>query len=230
TRRWDEASGMTENMRSKEHAHDYRYFPEPDLMPFTPDDAWIEEVRSRVVELPLAKKRRFIEKYQLPTPDAQTFVDDVPLGDYFESIASKSTNPKAVANWVINNLRAKLTESETTLSDLKFPSSNILELISMVDSGKISTRIAQEVFGEMFTTGETPAQIVERKGLVQVSDTGAIEKFCDEAIAANPRSVEDFRAGKVAALNFLKGQVMKLSKGKANPNLVGEILEKKMKA
>jgi aspartyl-tRNA(Asn)/glutamyl-tRNA(Gln) amidotransferase subunit B len=229
TRRWDDESGMTENMRSKEHAHDYRYFPEPDLMPFTPDDAWVENVRKRVVELPLAKKRRFIEKYQLPAPDAQTFVDDVPLGDYFETIASKSSNPKAVANWVINNLRAKLTESQTTLADLKFKAAHILELISMVDAKTINTKIAQEVFAEMFASGETPAQIVERKGLVQVSDTGAIEKFCDEAIAANPRSVEDFKAGKAAALNFLKGQVMKLSKGKANPNLVGEILERKMK-
>jgi aspartyl-tRNA(Asn)/glutamyl-tRNA(Gln) amidotransferase subunit B len=216
-------------MRTKEMAHDYRYFPEPDLMPFVPSAQWLAEVTARVVELPLAKKQRFITEYQLPASDAQTFVWDVPLGNYFESIAKKSQNPKAVANWVINNLRAKLTETETTLADLKFKPEAILELITLVDSKKISTSIAQTVFAEMFATGESPATIVEKKGLAQVSDTGAIEKFCDEVIAANQKSADDFRAGKVAALNFLKGQVMKLSKGKANPNVVGEILEKKLK-
>jgi aspartyl-tRNA(Asn)/glutamyl-tRNA(Gln) amidotransferase subunit B len=229
TRRWDDVAEITENMRSKEMAHDYRYFPEPDLMPFVPDEKWITEVKQRVVELPLARKKRFMTKYQLPKPDAQTFVDDVALGTYFERVAAESHNPKAVANWVINNLRAKLTETGSTLPGVKFPTSAIPELISLVDSGKISTRIAQDVFTEMFATGEAPSRIVEKKGLVQVSDTGAIEKFCDEAIVANPRSVEDYKAGKAAALNFLKGQVMKLSKGKANPNLVGEILERKLK-
>ena len=229
TRRWDDVTGITESMRSKEMAHDYRYFPEPDLMPFVPDEQWMAEVKLRVVELPLARKRRFIEKYQLPASDAQTFVDDVPLGDYFERVAGESNNPKSVANWVINNLRARLAESGTALQQIKFTTTAIPELISLVESGKISGRIAQDVFAEMFVTGDSPAQIVEKKGLVQVSDTGAIEKFCDEAIAANPRSVEDYKAGKGAALNFLKGQVMKLSKGKANPNLAGEILERKLK-
>ena len=230
TRRWDDVTGMTESMRSKEMAHDYRYFPEPDLMPFVPTDKWREEVKLRVVELPLARKRRFIDSYQLPASDAQTFIDDVPLGDYFSRVATQSKNPKAVANWVINNLRAKLTESGTTLADIKFKENAIPELLSLVESGKISTRIAQDVFADMFASGDSPAQIVEKKGLVQVSDTGAIEKFADEVIAANPRSVEDYKAGKVAALNFLKGQVMKLSKGKANPTVAGEILEQKLKA
>lgn len=229
TRRWDDASCITETMRSKEMAHDYRYFPEPDLMPFEPDDAWLEEVRRRVVELPLARKRRFLASYQLPPPDAQTFVDDVPLGGYFERVAPLGAPPKAVANWVINNLRAKLTESGTPLEGVKFADRGIPDLVALVESGKISSRIAQDVFAEMFSTGELPGLIVERKGLLQVSDTSALEKFCDEAIAANPRSAEDYRAGKGAALNFLKGQVMKLSKGKANPNVVGEILERKLK-
>jgi aspartyl-tRNA(Asn)/glutamyl-tRNA(Gln) amidotransferase subunit B len=131
---------------------------------------------------------------------------------------------------VINNLRAKLTESGTALSGVKFPTSAIPELVELVDNGKISSRIAQEVFAEMFVSGEGPGKIVERKGLVQVSDSGALEEFCDQAIAANPGPVADFKAGKTAALNFLKGQVMKLSKGKANPALVGEILERKLKA
>ena len=229
TRRWDDAAGITEEMRTKEHAHDYRYFPEPDLMPFQPTDAWLAEVKSRVVELPLARKQRFMRDYQLPASDAQTFVWDVPLGNYFEGIARQAKNPKAAANWVINNLRAKLAEAQVTLPDLKFKPAGILELIDLVDSGKISTRIAQDVFAEMFATGEAPARIVEKKGLAQVSDASAIEKLCDQAIAANPGPAGDYKAGKAAALNFLKGQVMKLSKGKANPALAGEILERKLK-
>jgi aspartyl-tRNA(Asn)/glutamyl-tRNA(Gln) amidotransferase subunit B len=230
TRRWDEPGGITENMRSKEEAHDYRYFPEPDLMPFVPTEEWLAEVRQRVVELPLARKKRFMTTYQLPAPDAQTFVYDVPLANYFETAAKGSRNPKQIANWVINNLRARMTETQTPLDSVKIQPLNIQELIGLVDSGKISTKIAQEVFAEMFATGEPAGKIVEQKGLAQVSDTGAIEKYCDEVIAANPRSAADFKAGKVAALNFLKGQVMKASKGKANPNLVGEILERKLKA
>jgi aspartyl-tRNA(Asn)/glutamyl-tRNA(Gln) amidotransferase subunit B len=229
TRRWDDAAGITETMRSKEMAHDYRYFPEPDLMPFEPTDAWLADVRKRVVELPLAKKQRFVREYQLPPSDAQTFVWDVPLGSYFESLAKKCKSPKAAANWVINNLRAKLTETHTTLADLKFEPAHILELIELVESKKISNSIGQQVFVEMFASGESPGAIVEKKGLAQVSDAGAIEGYCDQAIAANPGPAADYKAGKVAALNFLKGQVMKLSKGKANPNLIGEMLERKLK-
>jgi aspartyl-tRNA(Asn)/glutamyl-tRNA(Gln) amidotransferase subunit B len=230
TRRWDDVAGITEEMRSKEHAHDYRYFPEPDLMPFQPTEAWLEEVSKRVVELPLARKERFMRDYQLPAFDAQTFVWDKELGNYFESAVKGAKNPKAIANLVINNLRAKLAETQTTLVDLKFKPADLLSLIELVDGGKISTKIAQDVFTDMFTTGDAPAKIVDKKGMAQVSDTGAIEKFCDDAIAANPGPAADFKAGKVAALNFLKGQVMKLSKGKANPALVGEILERKLKS
>ena len=216
-------------MRSKEMAHDYRYFPDPDLMPFAPAPAWLEQVSRRVVDLPLAKKQRLMREFQLPASDAQTFVWDVPLGNYFEALARPSPNPKAVANWVINNLRAKLTETQTTLAGLKFKPEHILELIALVDAKKISSSIAQQVFAEMFASGEPPASIVEKKGLAQVSDTAAIEAFCDQAIAANPGPAADFRSGKAAALNFLKGQVMKLSRGKANPTLIGEILERKLK-
>lgn len=230
TRRWDDEGGITEPMRSKEDAHDYRYFPEPDLMPFEPAAEWLAEVRSRLVELPLARKQRLMRNYQLPGADAETFVRDQALGAYFENLAKSGGNPKQLANWVINNLRSLMTEHGKTLADLSFPPTGITELVQLVDSGTISSRIAQEVFGEMFATGESPRHIVERKGLVQVSDTGALEGLCDQAIAANPRSVADFKAGKAAALNFLKGQVMKLSKGKANPSVVGEILEARLKA
>ena len=230
TRRWDDVGGITEEMRTKEHAHDYRYFPEPDLMPFVPSDAWIEEVGKRVVELPLARKRRFMASYQLPASDADTFVNDVPLGNYFEQATAGARNPKAVANWVINNLRARMTEARAPLDSVKIKPTDIQELVALVEGGRISGSIAQNVFAEMFASGEAPARIVEQKGLAQVSDTGAIEQFCDEVIAANPKSAADFKAGKVAALNFLKGQVMKASKGKANTQLVGDILERKLKS
>ncbi|HLH55156.1 MAG TPA: Asp-tRNA(Asn)/Glu-tRNA(Gln) amidotransferase subunit GatB [Verrucomicrobiae bacterium] len=230
TRRWDDATGTTEEMRSKEQAHDYRYFPEPDLMPFEPTESWLAQVSQRVVELPLARKQRFMRQYQLPVADAQTFVWDVPLGAYFEKVAGAAKNPKAVANWIINNLRAKLAESNLGLVDIKFGLTGLIELVELIDSGKISSKMAQDVFAEMFETGEAPGRIVERKGLAQLSDTSALDAFCDQAIAANPGPVADFRNGKAAALNFLKGQVMKLSKGKANPALVGEILERKIKA
>ena len=177
TRRWDDAAAITEVMRSKEYAHDYRYFPEPDLMPFEPSDDWVQKVRARVVELPLARKQRFMSTYSLPAPDAETFVNDRPLAEYFEKAAKGAPNAKAVANWVINNLRAKLTESQSSLDAVRIQPQHISELISLVDSGKISTRIAQDVFSEMFENGQSPAEIVEKKGLAQVSDTSAIEQF-----------------------------------------------------
>jgi aspartyl-tRNA(Asn)/glutamyl-tRNA(Gln) amidotransferase subunit B len=252
TRRWDDVAGVTEEMRTKEHAHDYRYFPDPDLMPLAPTDEWLAAVRKRVVELPLARKQRFMRDYQLPASDAEVFKNDVALGDYFEPIAKQAKNPKAVANWVINNLRAKLAETgsrfevqgakpETDpafqssapatvqLTDLKFKPEALLELVGLVEAKTISSSVAQQVFAEMFDTGKSPSAIVQEKGLAQVSDTGAIEKLCDDAIATNPGPAADFKAGKAAALNFLKGQVMKASKGKANPALVGEILERKLK-
>jgi len=244
TRRWNDVAEITEEMRTKEHAHDYRYFPEPDLMPLAPTDAWLAEVKSRVVELPLARKRRFMRDYQLLAPDAETFVNDRDLGNYFEPIAKKTKNPKAVANWVINNLRALMSLDKSyalasqlqgaatvplTYETLRFTPESFLEFLALVEAKTISASAAQQVFAEMFGSGKSPAAIVQEKGLAQVSDTGAIEKFCDDAIAANPNSVADYKSGKVAALNFLKGQVMKLSRGKANPNLIGEILEKKLK-
>jgi aspartyl-tRNA(Asn)/glutamyl-tRNA(Gln) amidotransferase subunit B len=195
--------------------------------------------------------------YQLPASDAETFKNNMRLGDYFEHLARQSKHPKAVANWVINNLRAKLAarriadellESEyptnvdqaveraileptkgSALANLKFKPESLLELVSLVEAKIISSSAAQQVFAEMFATGESPSSIVEKKGLAQVSDTGAIENFCDKVISTHPGPVSDFKSGKGAALNFLKGQVMKLSKGKANPALVGEVLEQKLK-
>ena len=248
TRRWDDVAGITEEMRTKENAHDYRYFPEPDMMPLAPTDAWLAEVRAQVVELPIARKQRFMRDYGLPAGDAEVFKSNVALGNYFEIVAKGHKNPKALANWHINNLSAKHAErAKSVMPDtletaeqkdttykmfdyLLFKPEDMRALVDLVDSKAISSSTAQTVFAEMFESGKSPTQIVQEKGLAQVSDTGAIEKFCDEAIAANPAPVADYKAGKAAALNSLKGQVMKLSKGKANPALVGEILERKLKA
>jgi len=259
TRRWDDVAGITEQMRTKEDAHDYRYFPDPDLMPLAPGDAWLAEVKAKAIELPLTRKRRLMREFGLPAGDAEVFKLNPELGNYFEGIAKQAKNPKAVANWVINSLQAKLAEASAKLAaerafdepltpslspsdgervakpgerlaTLKFPPTALLELVGLVEAKTISSSAAQQVFAEMFETGKAPAAIVQEKGLAQVSDTSAIEKFCDEAIAANPNPVADYKAGKLAALNSLKGQVMKLSKGKANPALVGEILERKLKA
>jgi aspartyl-tRNA(Asn)/glutamyl-tRNA(Gln) amidotransferase subunit B len=254
TRRWDDAAGITEQMRTKEDAHDYRYFPEPDMMPLAPTDAWLAEVKALVVELPLARKRRFMREYQLPAGDAEVFKTNVALGNYFEnaiksvpdnlSAEQRAKRIKLTANLIINNAPSKNANqveavsewsvSENSLNDVKpFPvdGSFMVNLSALIQNNTINVSIAQQVvLPEMFLTGISPDLIVNQKGLAQVSDTGAIEKFCDEAIAANPNPVADYKAGKVAALNSLKGQVMKLSKGKANPALVGEILERKLKS
>lgn len=228
TRRWDDATETTEEMRSKEDAHDYRYFPCPDLMPLEPTDEFRAEVKSRMVELPLARKQRFMADYKLPEGDAETFKNDLPLGDYYESIAKGCKSPKAVANWVLNNLRAKLTETESTLDDLKFEPGYIQQLVDLVESGKISSKHAQETFLDMFDSGKAPETIVKETGRIQESDSNALGAWCDEAIAANPGPAEDFRNGKKAAINRIMGHVMKLSKGKANPGAVVKMLEEKL--
>jgi len=256
TRRWDDGTGVTEEMRTKEYAHDYRYLPDPDLMPFEPTEAWLADVRKRVVELPLARKQRFMRDYGLPVSDAETFKNDVPLGNYFEREVKEIPNDiqgeqrtkriKSIANWVINDFRAKVAEKNEkrfsvtvgvigddvkpfTIEEARLMQGGLVRLIGLMENNTANIATARQVFAEMFETGESPEKIIEKKGLAQVSDTGVIEKFCDEAIAANPGPANDFKSGKAAALNFLKGQVMKLSKGKANPALVGEILERKLK-
>jgi len=240
TRRWNDAAGVTEEMRTKEHAHDYRYFPEPDLMPFAPTDTWLAEVKSRVWELPLMRKQRLIRDCRITPEQAEVMKNNKWLIDYVEPIAKRSKNPKAIVNWVIHDLLSLMTVAPIPPSisgiptpmpfdNLRFKPEFINELVELIDSNRINNTTGHLVLKEMYSTGESPATIVERKGLAQVSDAGAIEKFCEEAIAANPGPAADFKAGKAAALNFLKGQVMKLSKGKANPALVGEILERKLK-
>jgi len=228
TRRWDDATGRTSVMRTKEYAHDYRYFPDPDLMPVVVSEGMIEASRKLVHELPEAKRQRFIKQYGLPEYDAGVLVADTTLAEYYEQAATTSKNPKAISNWVMTELLGKLGEAKRSISECPVRPEHLAELVALVDGGQISGKIGKEVFGEMFESGKGPALIVKEKGLVQVSDTGALEEFVNEAIAKNPKSVADFKAGNEGAINFLKGQVMKSSKGKANPQLVGEILQKKL--
>jgi len=242
TRRWDDEAGITDEMRTKEHAHDYRYFPDPDLMPLAPTDAWLAEVKSRVTELPLARKQRFMREYQLPASDAEVFKSNIKLGNSFEEgikIFSKGIQGdqrtkliKTVANLIINSSYLKdVDQNESQIEPAKpFPIEETVNLAVLIQNHTTNISTAQSVIlPEILKTGKSAEVVIHEKSLAQISDTGAIEKFCDEVIAANPGPAGDFKSGKVAALNFLKGQVMKLSKGKANPNLIGEMLERKLK-
>ena len=229
TRGWDDASSETFLMRTKESAHDYRYFPDPDLV-VVKTDVLLPEARERMPELPKAKRARFVDQYQVTPYDAGVLADDIDLAQYFETAAKGSKKPKNVANWILNDLQSALSSAGKTIGDCPIPPQALDELVNLIESGKISGKQGKEVFAEMFSGGKSASVIVKEKGIEQVSDTGAIEKFCDQVIAANPKPAADFKAGNAASLNFLKGQVMKLSKGKANPQLAGEILEKKLKS
>ena len=225
TRRWDDISGQTNLMRVKEDAHDYRYFPEPDLLPVD-TNAFMDEVRALKPELPAEKKERFVKSYEVTEYDASVLASDRVLADYFESAARTSKKPKALANWILNDLLNALSAAETSIADCPVSATELEELLKLVDTGTINARQAKDVFAEMFTGGKTAAQIVEAKGLRQESDSGAIEALCKQAIEASPKAVEEYRAGKTASINYIKGQVMKLSQGKANPAVVGDMLTK----
>ncbi|MEY2494096.1 MAG: aspartyl-tRNA(Asn)/glutamyl-tRNA(Gln) amidotransferase subunit [Verrucomicrobiota bacterium] len=228
TRGWDDTKGETFLMRTKESAHDYRYFADPDLLPVK-TETLIEEVRTRMPELPRAKRARFVEQYSVSEYDAAVLANDLALAAYFEAAAKGARKPKSVANWILNDLQSALAAANRAITDCPIPPAALDELINLIESGKISGKQAKEVFSEMFASGKSASAIVSEKGIEQLSDTTEIERLCDQAIAANPKPVADFRAGNVASLNFLKGQVMKLSKGTANPALVGEILERKLR-
>ncbi len=227
TRRWDDDRGETTLMRIKESAHDYRYFPDPDLMPVR-TESLVAAARAIRPELPWEKRARFVTDFGVSEYDASVLADDLALASYFESAARVAKKPKNVANWILNDLQSALSAAALPISDCPIPPQALDELVNLIDSGAINSKQGKEVFSEMFATGKAAALIVEEKGLKQVSDTGAIEALADEVIAANPGPVADYKAGKTSAINFLKGQVMKLSKGKANPALAGEILEKKL--
>ena len=227
TRRWDDVRGETTLMRIKESAHDYRYFPDPDLLPVKTASI-VEAARLRKPELPWEKRARFVSDFGVSDYDASVLANDLALASYFETAARGAKKPKNVANWIINDLLSAMSAASVNISDCPIAPSSLDELVNLIDAGSINSKQGKEVFAEMFSTGKSASVIVEEKGLKQESDTGAIEAFVDEVIAANPGPVADFKTGKASALNFLKGQVMKLSKGKANPALAGEILEKKL--
>jgi aspartyl-tRNA(Asn)/glutamyl-tRNA(Gln) amidotransferase subunit B len=229
TRGWDDAAGETFLMRTKEFAHDYRYFPDPDLVPVR-TETLVGEARSRLPELPRARRARFVEQYGVSAYDAGVLANDLALAGYFETAAKGARKPKSVANWILNDLQSALATAGRTLAECPVPPEALEELVNLVEAGTISGKQAKEVFAEMFASGKTAAAIVKEKGIEQLSDAGAIDALCDQVITANPKPAADFKAGHAASLNFLKGQVMKLSKGTANPALVGEILEGKLRA
>ena len=227
TRRWDDVRGETTLMRIKESAHDYRYFPDPDLLPVK-TSAILADARSRKPELPWEKRSRYVADFGVTEYDAAVLANDLPLSQYFETAAKGTKKPKNIANWMLNDLQSALSAADRTISDCPIPPTALDELVNLIDDGKINSRQGKEVFAEMFASGRAAAAIVKEKGLEQVSDTGAIEALCDQAIEASARAVAEYKAGKLTAINAIKGQVMKLSKGQANPTLVSEILEKKL--
>lgn len=227
TRRWDDTIGETTLMRIKESAHDYRYFPDPDLLPVE-TSGLVSAARERLPELPWEKRSRFVADYGVTESDAGVLANDLALSAYFESAAKGAQKPKSVANWILNDLQSSLATESLTISDCPIPPEALDELVGLIDAGKINGKQGKEVFAEMFATRKPAAVIVKEKGLEQVSDSGAIEAFADEVIAANPGPVAEYKAGKTSVINFLKGQVMKASRGKANPALAGEVLERKL--
>ena len=228
TRRWDDDLGETTLMRTKEKAHDYRYFPDPDIQPVRTDHGLYDIAKARMPELPAAKKARLMETFGVSAYQAGVLASDAALADYFERAAiPQPANGAAVANFLLNDFLATAT-GESPLPAV--PAQFFSEIADLATTGQINSKQAKEVFAHMFETGKSPAALVQELGLAQVSDVSALEAFCDQAIVANPKSVADFKAGKQNAVNALKGQVMKLSKGTANPQLVGEILVRKLSA
>jgi len=228
TRLWNDTKSATFSMRSKEEAHDYRYFPDPDLVAFTLSRELVDGIKKTLPELPLAKARRFIKEFGLSEYDAYTLTEDKKLADYFEGCVKEGVSAKLASNWTLTELLAVLNEKKLSIEASPVPSQKLAGLIRLIEQGTINGKIAKDVLGEMFTSGKTADVIVKEKGLVQVSDTGLIEKAVEKAIAANPNAVAEFKAGKQKALGAIVGAVMKETGGKANPKIVNEILQKKL--
>ena len=228
TRRWDDAAEVTRSMRSKEYAHDYRYFPEPDLMPVVLAEEEIEGWKKALPEMPAHRRERLVAEYGLPEYDAGVLVADKAVADYFEEVARGSANPKAASNWMMTEMLRALSEQELEIGQVRMPPESLAGLIRLVDAQVLNAPGAKEVFAILFEQGGDPNKIVEEKGLAQVSDSGALDAWVEEAVAANAKSVADYQAGKKAALQFLMGQVMRASKGKANPPMVLDALRKRL--
>jgi aspartyl-tRNA(Asn)/glutamyl-tRNA(Gln) amidotransferase subunit B len=215
-------------MRSKEYAHDYRYFPEPDLMPMALPRERVACWERELPERPRQRRERLVRQYGIPEYDAGVLAADKAVADYYESAAKLSANPKAVSNWVMTEMRRWLSDREMDIGRVRVAPESLARLVAMVDDRILNSTKAKEVFAALFEEGGRPEDVVQRMGLAQVSDAGAIEALVDQAMAANPQSVEDYRKGKTAALQFLVGQVMRLSRGKANPQIVRQMLDAKL--
>ncbi|MEA3428451.1 MAG: Asp-tRNA(Asn)/Glu-tRNA(Gln) amidotransferase subunit GatB, partial [Thermodesulfobacteriota bacterium] len=224
TRLWDPDKNRTTSMRSKEEAHDYRYFPDPDLLPLVIDDTWINDVRKSLPELPGTKTKRFIKEFSLSSNNAEALTSNRELAEYFEKCAKESLNPKQVCNWIMGELLGLLNAQGKTISESPVSPHDLAGLLKLIDKGVISGKIAKTIFEEMAQTGKAPEKIVKEKGLVQVTDVSAIEEVVLKALTACPKEVEAYKNGKTKLIGFFVGQVMKETKGKANPKIVNEVL------
>ncbi len=228
TRLWDVDQGKTFVMRSKEEAHDYRYFPDPDLVPLSLPQEQLEAWRRDISELPATRQARFVQQYGLPEYDAGVLIASKPLADYFEACVSLFSQPKTVSNWVMGELRRELNAAHTPVERSPVTPERLANLLQLVENGTVSLKVARDLFPELYATGKSPEQLVEEKGLTQVSDEGLLGRLVDEVVAANPNQVAQYRGGKPAVLGFFVGQVMKASGGKANPGKVNELLKNKL--
>ena len=224
TRRFDDVKGVGYAMRSKEDAQDYRYFPEPDLAPIVLSDEYINNIKDNLPEMPHIKKERYVSEYGLPEYDAEILTSSKKTANFFEKTNSICNNPKSVSNWLMGDFARLLNEKEIEIDESKVTEENLASLIMLIDKGTISSKIAKQIFEEMFETGEKAEDIVNKKGLVQISDEGAIKEICQKIVDANPQSIADYKAGKDRAIGFLVGQIMKETKGKANPQIVNKLL------
>lgn len=230
TRTWDEKEGVTKSMRTKEEANDYRYFPEPDLVPFTVSDEYIENIRKSLPELPDARKERYMKEFGLSSEDAVFMTNDKATADYFEAAVDAGADPKACVNWLMGEFASQLSTDGIEIAQAPVSAENLAALLKLISKGTISGKIAKKVFATMWKEGGNPEDIVKAQGLVQISDTAELSKLVDEVVGKNPKAVEDFKAGKKKAVGALVGQIMKATKGKANPRVINELLNKKLQS
>ena len=229
TRLWDDSQGVTLSMRGKEDAHDYRYFPDPDLVPIVIDGAWMEEVRISLPELPLEKRERFVRDYQIPPYDAGVLTSSRALADYFEEAARLSGKPKITGNWVMGDVLRFLNEEKKDIKECLILPRSLADMIGLIEDGTISGKMAKDIIEEMYRTGKPPKMIIEEKGMVQITDENALAKTIAEILAANPAQLQQYRGGKEKLFGYFVGQVMKATQGKANPQLINDLLKKMLK-
>ncbi len=228
TRLWNSNTGVTESMRGKEEAHDYRYFPEPDLVPIVVDQRWIDEIRAQLPELPDIKRERFVSVYGLPENDADFITSERALAEWYEEAVKLGGKPKTVANWIMGDLIRLLNADNKSFDECTLKPEQLVSMLKLIENGTISGKIAKTVFEEIYKTGKDAYVIVKEKGLVQISDSGEIEKIVDDVVSKCPKEVERYKAGEEKLIGFFVGQIMKLTKGKANPQMVNELLKKKL--